>query len=146
MSDRIFIDSNVFLYAVEEQDAAKAERAWEWLRHLFSSGRGVANLQVMNEVANVLFKRGRLQPETVFEIIDAYAPFGTSSIGTETVIAARVIRMETDYSWWDCILLASAIELGCRQFLSEDMKDGDSVRGLTIVNLFRHSPPQSPFH
>ena len=146
MSGRLFVDSNVFLYAIEEQDEAKSECAASWLRYLITSRRGVSNLQVMNEVANVLLRRTALTAEDVFSLIEGYASFGTSPINAETALAARLIRFDTGYSWWDCILLASAIELGCDAFLSEDLQDGHLVRGLTVISPFRHSPPHDGFH
>jgi predicted nucleic acid-binding protein len=146
MSDRVFIDSNVFLYAAEERTALKSAQSGEWLRYLLQTGLGVANLQVLNEVTNVLIKRGGMRPEAVFSVVDGYALFGSSAINFETVAAARILHFENGYSWWDCLLLASAIEMQCRLFLSEDMKDGHRIRGLTIINPFRHSPPQIPLH
>jgi predicted nucleic acid-binding protein len=146
MNDRAFIDSNVLLYAAEEKAALKSARSGVWLRYLLQRGLGVANLQVLNEVANVLIKRGGMRPEAVFSIVDGYALFGATAINFETVAAARILHFENGYSWWDCLLLASAIELQCRFFLSEDMQDGHRIRGLTIINPFRHSPPQIPFH
>lgn len=146
MNGRTFIDSNVFLYAIEEAPVQKSERAGAWLRHLLGTGNGVANLQVMNEVANVLIKRGNAPPEKVFSTIDGYMHFGVSVLSLETVAAARLLHFESGYSWWDCLLLASAIELQCRYFLSEDLQDNRQVRGLTIINPFRHSPPQTPIH
>jgi predicted nucleic acid-binding protein len=58
---------------------------------------------------------------------------------------ARNVFAAYRYSWWDCLLLASAIELGCMHFLSEDLQDGEQIvaqgrRGLTIVDPFAHSP------
>ena len=146
MKDRTFIDSNVFLYAAEEGVALKSARSGDWLRYLLQTGLGVANLQVLNEVTNVLVKRGGMRPEAIFSIVDGYALFGSSAINFETVAAARILHFENGYSWWDCLLLASAIELQCRLFLSEDMQDGHRIRGLTIINPFRHSPPQIPLH
>ncbi len=146
MSDRIFVDSNVFLYAAEEASVLKSEKAAAWLRHLLRTGDGVANLQVMNEIANVLIKRGEMKPEAVFLIIDGYMQFGSSALTHETVAAARLLHFEVGYSWWDCLLLASAIELQCRYFLTEDLQDNHKIRGLTIISPFRHSPPQAPFH
>jgi predicted nucleic acid-binding protein len=146
MNDRTFIDSNVLLYAGEAKTALKSARSGEWLRYLLQTGLGVANLQVLNEVANVLIKRGGMRPEAVFSIVDGYALFGSSAINLETVAAARILHFENGYSWWDCLLLASAIELQCRLFLSEDMQDGHRIRGLTIINPFLHSPPQIPLH
>ena len=146
MKDRTFIDSNVFLYAVEAGSAPKSTVSGDWLRYLLHTGFGVANLQVLNEVTNVLIKRGNKPPEAIFTIIDGFALFGTTAINLETVAAARLLHFENKYSWRDCLLLASAIELQCRFFLSEDMRDGHQIRGLTIMNPFRHSPPQIPLH
>ena len=146
MNDRTFIDSNVLLYAAEEKAGTKAARSGKWLRYLLRTGLGIANLQVLNEVTNVLIKRGGMRPEAVFSIADGYALFGSTAINFETVAAARILHFENGYSWWDCLLLASAIELQCRFFLSEDMQDGHRIRGLTIISPFRHSPPQIPLH
>lgn len=146
MRGRLFVDSNVFLYAIEEQDQSKSERAASWLRYLIASGLGISNLQVLNEVANVLLKRKVLADGDVFNLVDGFASFGTSPINTETTLAARLIRFETGYSWWDCMLLASAIELRCEAFLSEDLQDGHRIRGLTVINPFRHSAPLDRFH
>ncbi|MGF7004540.1 PIN domain-containing protein [Aminobacter sp. BE322] len=146
MNDRTFIDSNVFLYAAEGGVAPKSRQSGEWLRYLLHTGHGVANLQVLNEITNVLIKRGNKPPETVFSIVDGFSLFGGTAINAETVAAARLLHFENSYSWWDCLLLASAIELQCRFFLSEDMQDGHRIRGLTIINPFRHSPPQIPLH
>lgn len=146
MNARTFIDSNVFIYAAAEAAEEKGVAAAEWLRHLLRTDTGVSNLQVMNEVANVLIKRGSLGSEAVFSVVDDYAVFGMSAVGMETIAAARLLHLETRYSWWDCILLASAMELGCRYFLTEDLQHERRVRGLTILNPFRHSPTQLPVH
>lgn len=142
---KTFLDSNVLLYALED-GSDKAKRAGEWLRHLLQSGTGATNLQVLNEVTNVLMKRSGWQPERVFSAVDGFAVFGTDALNHETVAAARLLRFEHNYAWWDCLLLASAIELQCRYFLTEDMQDGHRIRGLTLVNPFLHSPPQTPLH
>lgn len=146
MSGKVFIDSNTLLYSIESQDAAKARRAGEWLEYLIQSNRGVTNLQVLNEITNVLLRRRVMAPEQVFQVVDSFGPFGITPISLETVAAARLIRLRTQYQWWDCILLASAIELGCSGFLSEDLQDGHSIPGLTIISPFRHTPPQLPTH
>jgi len=146
MNARTFVDSNVFLYVAEEGGAQKSDLSAQWLRHLQQAGTGVANLQVMNEITNVLIKRGGMKPEAVFSIVDGFSSFGTTTLNDETVAAARLLHFESGYSWWDCLLLASAIELQCTYFLSEDLQDDRELRGLTIINPFRHSPPQAPFH
>lgn len=146
MNGRTFIDSNVLLYAAQKGVDEKSARCAAWVRYLQQDGLGVSNLQVMNEVTNVLTKRARMPPEAAFAIVDGYSIFGTEPINQQTVAAARIIRFDTSYSWWDCVLLAAAVELQCTRFLTEDLQDGHKVRGLTIISPFRHSPPHIPLH
>jgi predicted nucleic acid-binding protein len=146
MNGSFFIDSNVFLYALAQEAGEKGARAAFWLRILLASGQGMANLQVMNEVTNVLIKRARMPAEAVFAAIDSFSSFGMQPVGKETVSAARLLHFRYGYSWWDCLLLAAAIELGCRFFLSEDLQNRQEIGGLTIVDPFRHTPADFAFH
>jgi predicted nucleic acid-binding protein len=73
---------------------------------------------------------------------DSIAAWGNSALSIETVAIARPLCERTCYSWWDCLLLASALELGCRHFLSEDLQDGQRIGDMTIVDPFAHSPEE----
>jgi predicted nucleic acid-binding protein len=96
---------------------------------------------VLNEIASVATRRSSKFADPFFRI-DAFAEFGSSSLTFELSIAARRLHSALRYSWWDCLLLASAINLGCTHFLSEDLQDGQTIEGLTIVDPFAHSPEQ----
>ncbi|GGB04938.1 hypothetical protein GCM10011491_36350 [Brucella endophytica] len=140
MSADCFIDANVLLYARQIESTPKVERAIAWLRLLAKTQRGCINLQVLNEMTHVLLrKRKDMSASEVFEAIDQLRPLGTTPISEGTAMLARQLRLITAYSWWDCLLLASAIELKCRYFLSEDMHDGHAIEGLTIINPFLHT-------
>jgi len=145
---RVFIDANIFLYTITDGSGAKSALAKDWLRLLSNTDAGRTNLQVLNEVTNVLLrKRPDLTPVQTFSEVDQLQPFGTWTLGEGTVDRARLIRVSTTYAWWDCLLLASAIELGCTHFLSEDMHDGHRItlspdQSLTLVNPFAHSPDE----
>lgn len=138
---RVFIDSNVLLYTRDAELSDKANTALTWLRALAQSDAGCINLQVLNEITHVMLrKRQDLPAETVFASVDELRVLGTSPIDRQTTLRAREVRMHTSYSWWDCLLLASAVELGCSHFLSEDLQDGHAIQGLTIIDPFAHSP------
>ncbi len=138
-----FIDTNLLIYAHNAQDQAKELRVKEWLLSLAAFGGARVNLQVLNEFTNVMLRRRWLPSEqAVFDVADLYAVMGTSPVTDAEVASARVIFRRYRYSWWDSLLLASALGLGCTHFLSEDLQDGQVIAGLTIVDPFAHSPGQ----
>jgi predicted nucleic acid-binding protein len=49
---------------------------------------------------------------------------------------ALMLREETEYSFYDSLILAAAIEMGCKTLLSEDLQDGRTIHNLTILNPF----------
>jgi predicted nucleic acid-binding protein len=137
----VFFDANVLLYVHDLSGTEKVGIASRWLSELSLYAASRTNLQVLNEVANVLHrKRKDLTNEAVFEIIDDFAFLGSNPLTWNEVTTARQLRSSTRYSWWDCLLLASALELGCSHFLSEDLQDGHQIGGLTIINPFLHAP------
>ena len=141
LAGSVFFDSNVLLYAHDRLDAAKLRAAEHWLNEISLRESAKTNLQVLNEISNVLFKKRKdLSAAQVFSIVDDFAALGASPLTWLEVASARAIRVDTGYSWWDCLLLASAIELGCSHFLSEDLQDGQQIGGLMIVNPFLHAP------
>jgi predicted nucleic acid-binding protein len=141
----VFIDSTTFLYTLDDDEAQKGIVAQGWLTTLSASRAGVTNLQVLNEVASVITRKStRFGDRDPFFEIDAFAQFGTTPLTTTTALSARQLFQQHRYAWWDCLLLASALELGCTHFLSEDLHDGHRItretpRSLTIINPFAHS-------
>jgi predicted nucleic acid-binding protein len=140
---KVFIDSNTFLYTFDEFEIDKRPVAQHWLNQLADRNQGITNLQVLNEVASVSTRKpSRFGKDDPFFRIDAFSIFGMSPTRFATAVSARHYHVELRYSWWDCLLLASAIELGCTHFLSEDLQDGQRIDTLTIVDPFAHSPEQ----
>jgi predicted nucleic acid-binding protein len=136
----IFVDTNVFFYARDDRAPQKQQQCIDWLGELASRQQGRANLQVVNEFTNVALRRmPHLPAKDIFSKADSIAIWGTSVLSLETVQTARSLCERTRYSWWDCLLLASALELGCSHFLSEDLQDGQRIEGMTIVDPFAHS-------
>lgn len=145
---RVFIDTNLLFYIRDVRDQERSDAAIRWLRALAPTEQGRTNLQVLNELTNALLRQRRdLSANAVFALVDEVAFLGTEPIGPQIVELAREMRVRYLYSWWDTLLLASALELGCTHFLSEDMQNGQVIadgtsRALTIVDPFAHSPQQ----
>jgi predicted nucleic acid-binding protein len=140
---RFFVDTNVLLYSHDRKNIEKAGKAQFWLKDLAARERVTINLQVLNEFTDVLLRRKWFEtPEQVFSISAGFAELGSSPLTPGEVDEARQLHLRYRYSWRDCLLLASAIHLGCTHFLSEDLQDGQRIDTLTIVDPFAHSPEQ----
>jgi predicted nucleic acid-binding protein len=145
---RLFVDTNILLYMHDRRNVEKANRASAWLQALTSAQIARINLQVLNELAYVLLKKKWYDTvEAVFSIVDDFAALGDTPLTWRDIERARGLHADVHCSWWDCLLLASAIELGCTHFLSEDLQDGQVIKssttkGLTIVDPFAHTPEQ----
>ncbi len=128
-----FLDTNILIYAVAQGDP-HAGRAAELLR-----AGGAISVQVLNEFADVARRKlGWSWPE----IADAVAAIRVlcpdpHPIGVVTHEAALAIAARDGFAFYDCLLIASALEIGCDTLLSEDMQDGRVIAGsLTIRNPF----------
>jgi predicted nucleic acid-binding protein len=60
-----------------------------------------------------------------------------AAISEKTVRKALFIHGKYGYSYYDSLMVASALENGCEYLLSEDMADGQVIEGtLTVRNIF----------
>ena len=131
-----FLDSNVLIYTLAENDPREAVAAG-----LLARG-GIVSVQVLNEFAAVARRKLRLSwPETVQVLasVRALCP-SPRPLTLDTHEAALGIAGRHGFQIWDALIVASALEAGCATLLSEDLQDGQVIEGcLTIRNPF--APP-----
>lgn len=131
MSATDFFDSNVLLYIVSN-DPAKKQRAAE----LLADG-GTISVQVLNEFASVATRKlGQTLDETRQKLFDIRALCNVVATSIATHERGLDIAERYKFSIYDSMLLASALEAGCRTFYSEDLNHGQRVGALTIRNPF----------
>jgi predicted nucleic acid-binding protein len=132
-----FFDTNILVYA--QQAGKKAERS----RALLSGG-GKLSVQVLNEFTAVSRrKQNKAWAEIAEAIADALAlvdPPLALSLDLHTV--ARALAESHRLSFYDALIVASAIEAGCDTLYSEDMQHGRPIGGVTIRNPFIESVPR----
>ena len=133
---RAFFDTNVLVYAVTAEP--RKLRADQILR-----AGGAVSVQVLNEFANVAYKK--LQHDWT-KIAFALERFKLSfdvilPLTVETHAAALILARDNRLPFYDALIIASAIEAGCDTLFTEDMQDGRTIGGLTIVNPFSESRP-----
>lgn len=131
-----FFDTNILVYA--QQDDGKADRA----RGLFAGG-GKLSVQVLNEFAAVSRRKQRRSWREIEEAIDDVLAVVDPPLALthDVHTAARALAEDNSISFYDALIVASAIEAGCDILYSEDMQHGRSIGGLAIVNPFLESAP-----
>jgi len=131
-----FFDTNILVYA--QQTGGKADRA----RALFSGG-GKISVQVLNEFTAVSRRKQRRDWRAIAEAIDDVLTVVDPPLALthDLHTAARKLAEEHGISFYDALIVASAVEAGCDVLYSEDMQHGRSIGGLAIVNPFLESAP-----
>lgn len=140
MSARPFFDSNVFVYAVV-QDDPRSQQAEE----LIAEG-GTVSVQVLNEFAAVARRKAKMPWHEVrfaIENIKTLCP-DPLPITLDTHGDALAIAERYGFEIYDALIVASALEGKCTILYSEDMQDGQIIdHRLTIRNPFKRSEPPS---
>jgi len=136
MTDRAFFDTNVFVYAIV-QDDPRSQQAED----LIAEG-GTVSVQVLNEFAAVVRRKAKMPWDEVrfaIENIRTLCP-NPLPITTDTHQEALAIAEKYGYRIYDALIVASALEARCTILYSEDMQDGQIIdKTLPIRNPFRHS-------
>ena len=127
----VFIDTNVLIYA--QGTGAKSETA----RQAILAG-GVISVQVLNEFAAVLRRKFRLEWDVIADALaDVRAALGpVRPLNVEIHMHAVALARSHGFSFYDALIVASALAAGCDTLLTEDLQAGQRVVGLTIVNPF----------
>jgi predicted nucleic acid-binding protein len=134
MSASAFFDTNIFVYAVV-QDEPRSQQAEE----LIAEG-GTVSVQVLYEFADVARRKAKMPWDEVrfaIENIKALCP-DPPPITIDTHKEALAIAEKYGYRIYDALIVASALEARCTILYSEDMRDGQVIdKTLTIRNPFR---------
>jgi predicted nucleic acid-binding protein len=132
MNKRAFLDSNVILYLMSE-DEAKANRA-----EAVMSGHVVVSVQVFNEVTSVARKKLGCSWAQIDEFLESVKGIcSVQALTLEMHEHARVLAERYQLSFYDALIVASGLAANCSTLYSEDMHDQLIIEGqLTVRNPF----------
>jgi predicted nucleic acid-binding protein len=139
MSDRFFLDTNIFVYSFDKSAPKKADRATKLIRRAIEARRGIVSYQVVQEFFNVALRRFA-EPMSG---ADAEQYLSTTfrpllAVHSSHGVYSRALQLATTYSisWYDSLIVACAIEGRCGVLYSEDFQHGQRFGGLRIENPF----------
>ena len=139
MSDRYFLDTNVFVYCFDRSDRKKQQRAEQLVGQALADHLGVISSQVVQEFLNVAtrkFKTPMTAREAGAYLDSVLVPLCEVFPSFALYAAALKIQEDTGFSFYDALALAGAVEAQCRVFYSEDLQSGRTLGGLKIQNPF----------
>lgn len=138
MTDRIFIDTNILIYAHDLDAGRKHEKAIHLIEHLWESETGVLSIQVLQEFyVNVTRKIAQpLPPEIARSIIENYLSWHVESLMPESVLSASEISERYQLSFWDAMIITAARAAGVKKVITEDLNHGQIIEGIKIENPF----------
>ncbi len=138
MKDRVFVDSNVLIYAHDLDAGDKHLRAVEVVRGLWEHRNGIVSTQVLQEFyVNVTRKIPEPLPRSkAREVARNYSLWQTETIESADVFRASEIEEANQVSFWDALIVVTATKGGASTLLSEELSGGQIIAGVAIENPF----------
>ncbi len=137
MTARLFIDTNILIYALDPAEPEKRATSADLLRRTITNHTLALSPQNLNECYRVLTRCRQLVDEAAARSYLTYLiPWCIAPLDAQTTVKAWAVQDEAGLSWWDALLVASALRAGCKLFISEDMQDGQVISGMRIANPF----------
>jgi predicted nucleic acid-binding protein len=133
MQDKIFIDSNIFLYAFSNKDTSKKHIAENII-----TNHNTISTQVINEVSNNMIKKLNFDNSNIEKfIIGCYQKYKVVNFSQDIFIKSIKIRELYNISHFDSLIVSSALQSSCNILYSEDMHHNQLIENkLKIINPF----------
>lgn len=133
---RLALDTNFLVYAEGINDGAKAEIAEQIVKKIPVATTFVP-VQVLGELFRVLVGKARRTPESARKSVLSWQhSFPVIETSHSVLLAAVDLSADQNLHIWDAVILASAASADCRLLLTEDMQEGFTWSGVTVVNPF----------
>ena len=136
-----FVDTNILLYLKDRIPTGKTQQAKIWLEELAGREAIVISPQVVNEFCTVVRRKyGHVSERELDAAVDAMRVWCTAETSYDSALGALSLLRHMKVSYYDAVLLVSAMLAGCDIFLSEDLQHDRRIEGLRIINPFVVSP------
>jgi predicted nucleic acid-binding protein len=140
---REFVDANVLVYALDESAGPKQATAERLLARLWDSASGCLSIQVLQEFF-VTVTRKVAMPLSLDDAAERVREFSAWRIFSPTaadVLAAIDLQKRARLSFWDAMVVHAAAESGADVLWTEDLTDGQVLRGVRVTNPFAADVP-----
>jgi predicted nucleic acid-binding protein len=134
MTDVVFVDTNILIYAHDLDAGEKRERAALALERLWDDQTGRLSVQVLQEFYVTVTQKLAIGRASAREVIRTYTPWVRHPTTPETILRATEISELSKLSFWDGLIVASAEQAGAAQLYTDDLNAGQLIVGVKVVN------------
>ena len=130
-----FVDTNIWVYAhlAVPGDTRHAIA----LKLVESSGERVISPQVVAEYYSVMLRNSRSDAWITANLRAIFARTRLQPANAAVVESALALRARYGFSFWDCQIIAAALQAGCTTLFTEDLQHGQVLEArLKVVNPF----------
>jgi predicted nucleic acid-binding protein len=131
-----FVDTNILIYANDRSAGRKRDLASSLLVRLTETDEGAMSIQVLTEFYEAVTRKHIVPDPDAMQIMWDYSHWTLHHPGIEHLMDAAELRSRYRLSWFDALILNSALQLGCTTLWTEDFSHGQKFGELTIRNPF----------
>jgi predicted nucleic acid-binding protein len=139
MSDRFFLDTNIFVYSFDQITPVKAQKAKHLIRMALTTQKGIISYQVVQEFFNVALKRFS-QPMQAAEAEQYLRTVFNPLVGVHSsqvlYVEALHLHAQCGLSWYDSLIVSAALQARCDLLYTEDLQHGQRFGSLQVTNPF----------
>ena len=133
-----FVDSNVFVYAVDKAVSAKQKKARGIVADVFADGSAYrVSSQVLAEFSSVAIRKLGMATPILLALLAEMGKI--AHVAIDNALVSRAVEIQGIYGiqYYDAQIVAAAERLGCDSILTEDLNDGQMYCGITALNPFK---------
>ena len=133
-----FVDSNVFIYAVDKAVSAKQKKARGIVADVFADGSAYrVSSQVLAEFSSVAVRKLGMATPILLALLAEMGKI--AHVAIDNALVSRAVEIQGIYGiqYYDAQIVAAAERLGCDSILTEDLNDGQMYCGITALNPFK---------
>ena len=136
---KVFFDTNILVYLFDGSAPAKQRRARELLGEHTRAGETLLSTQILQEfyVAATRKLATPLDPSVAHEAVREFAVMPTVRVDIPLILSAIQLSQQQKLSFWDALIIRSAIEGGASTLYSEDLQHGQVFETVTVRNPLR---------
>ena len=139
MNDRVFVDTNVLVYAFDASEPEKKAAALDLLDRGRKEGNLVVSVQVLQELYVTVTRKltPPLPEREALEAVEKLALLPVVAADRDLVLDGIRGSQRLRISFWDALIVAAARRAGARRLLTEDLSHGQDYDGVTAFDPFR---------